>query len=73
MPVTLKKTHTQTKHMIDIEKVTKLERIELRGYIYLGTYTFFMIAAFRLNDVIAAFVDELKKSNNSLPVKRNTG
>jgi hypothetical protein len=73
MPVSLKNIHTQIKQIIEIENVTKFERIELNGYIYFGTYTFLIIVAFLLKEVIAAFVDELKKSNNNLPVNKNTG
>lgn len=56
--------------MIDIAKVTKLERIPETGYIYFGTYTFFIIGALLLKEVSARFVDEVKNSNSSLPVKR---
>ena len=54
-------------------KVTKFDNIDDNGYIYFGTYTFLIIAWFRLNDVIACLVDVVKKLNSNRPVKRNTG
>ena len=73
MPVFLKNTHTSIRHKIEIAKVTNVDNMLERGYIYFGTYTFLIIAEFRLKEVIACFVDVLKKSYSNLPVKRKTG
>ncbi|BBL62223.1 hypothetical protein MARBORIA2_08470 [Methanobrevibacter arboriphilus] len=61
---------TNTNTIKEIKKFTKFEIITLRLYIYLGTYTFFIIEAFDLIETIAALVDPEKKSNINLPVNK---
>lgn len=70
MPVSLKNIHTQIRQRSDIANVTKFEKIDESGYIYLGTYTFLIMLAFRLNEVIACFVDEVKKLNKKSACKK---
>ncbi len=45
----------------EIKKITKLDKIPDKGYIYFGTYTFLIIALFARIDFIALFVEEEKK------------
>ncbi|MGO9388455.1 MAG: hypothetical protein ACLPWD_10510, partial [Methanobacterium sp.] len=52
----LVRTITTNKTINDSKNVTRLEKVTPNGYMYLGTYTFLIIDAFLIMEVIDALV-----------------
>ena len=70
---TLRTAPTPTSTTSDIKNITKFDTIAATTYIYLGTYTFFIMAAFPLTAFSPAFVADEKNEYKSRPHNIYTG
>ena len=59
--------------IMDMRRLIDEDTVLLRGYIYLGTYTFFMSEPLLMREFIVRLLASEKKLNITIPVKRYTG